>query len=317
MTSPSTWPGTPVLHAVKGHGTKNDFVLLDGRDGDFELTGDLVRALTDRRAGVGGDGVIRLVASDRTPDGAASLTEDPAAVWFMDYRNADGSLAQMCGNGVRVFATWLERLGLWDSSAGELVVGTRAGAKRVRREDGPDGDPWYAVDMGPWFLPGGQAAVEAGGDADVAVRGLAVARPGLRVDVGNPHVVLAVASGAELDGADLAAAPVVSPANPEGQNVELVLPLGERTEEDGSRVGLVAMRVFERGVGETQSCGTGAVAAALAVRAWGGEDAPDVWRVQVPGGALRVTALPNGRAELAGPAVLVADVAVDWVALAG
>ncbi len=303
------------LHAVKGHGTKNDFVLLDGRDG-LTLTPDLTRALADRRGGIGGDGVIRLVASALLEDGASALAEDPAATWFMDYRNADGSLSQMCGNGVRVFAAWLERLGLWDPTAGELVVGTRAGAKRIRREVGPDDEPWYAVDMGRWFLPGGPAAVDAGGDVEVSVRGLPVARPGLRVDVGNPHAVLAVASGDELAGADLTAAPVVTPPNPEGQNVELVLPLGER-EEDGRRIGMVAMRVFERGVGETQSCGTGAVAAALAVRAWAGDGAPDVWRVQVPGGVLRVTALPDGHVELAGPAVLVADVEVDWLALAG
>ena len=167
-----TWPAAPALHAVKGHGTKNDFVLLDGRDGGIELTDELVRALADRRGGIGGDGVIRLVASDRIPDGAASLAENPAATWFMDYRNADGSLAQMCGNGVRVFATWLERLGLWDPATGELVVGTRAGAKRVRREDGPDGDPWYAVDMGPWFLPGGpvsQSPVCPTGGAGVGI----------------------------------------------------------------------------------------------------------------------------------------------------
>jgi len=305
---------TPALHAVKGHGTRNDFVLLDGRDG-LGLSAELVRALADRRGGVGGDGVIRLVASSGLADGAAALAEDPAAEWFMDYRNADGSLAQMCGNGVRVFAAWLERLGLWDPAAGDVVVGTRAGAKRVRREEGPDGEPWYAVDMGAWALPGGEAAVAAGGDVEVAVRGLPVARPGLRVDVGNPHAVLAVASADELSGADLTAAPVVTPANLEGQNVELVLPLGER-DEGGRRVGVLAMRVFERGVGETQSCGTGAVAAALAVRAWAGDGAPDVWRVQVPGGLLRVTALPDGHAELAGPAVLVADVAVDWLALA-
>ncbi len=304
----------PPLHAVKGHGTKNDFVLVDGRDG-LALTPDLARALADRRGGIGGDGVIRLVASSRLDDGAAVLAEDPGATWFMDYRNADGSLAQMCGNGVRVFAAWLERLGLWDSAA-ELAVGTRAGVKRVRREAGPDDEPWYAVDMGRWFLPGGDAAVAAGGDVEVTVRGLPVARPALRVDVGNPHAVLAVASGDELAGADLTAAPVVTPANPEGQNVELVLPLGER-EEGGRRVGVVAMRVFERGVGETQSCGTGAVAAALAVRSWAGEGAPDVWRVQVPGGVLRVTALPGGHVELAGPAVLVADLDVDWLALAG
>jgi diaminopimelate epimerase len=308
---------TQALHAVKGHGTRNDFVLLDDRGGDLDLTGDLVRALADRRGGVGGDGVIRLVASGHLPEaGTAALAEDPAATWFMDYRNADGSLAQMCGNGVRVFATWLERLGLWDPAGGELAVGTRAGVKRVRREERPDDEPWYAVDMGQWFLPGGQTAVEAGGDVEVAVRGLPVARPALRVEVGNPHAVLAVASDDELAGADLSAAPVVTPPDPQGQNVELVLPLSERVEADGTRVGAVRMRVFERGVGETQSCGTGAVAAALAVRAWAGPGAPDVWRVQVPGGTLRVTALANGHVELAGPAVLVADVVVDATALA-
>lgn len=302
----------PPLRAVKGHGTKNDFVLLDGRDG-LDLTSELARSLADRRGGVGGDGVIRLVATDRLADGAFA----PESRWFMDYRNADGSLAQMCGNGVRVFAAWLERLGLWDQAADALVVGTRAGVKRVRREVGPDDAPWYAVDMGQWFLPGGQAAVDAGGDVEVVVHGLPVARPGLRVDVGNPHAVLAVASPDELDAADLTTAPAVTPDNPEGQNVELVLPLGERTSPDGTALGVVRMRVHERGVGETASCGTGACAAALAIRAWAGPDAPDVWEVRVPGGTLRVTALPDGHVELAGPAVLVADVAVDPDALAG
>ncbi len=304
------------LAVVKGHGTKNDFVLLDDRDGALDLSADLVRALADRRGGVGGDGVIRLVASAAIPDGAAVLADEPAARWFMDSRNADGSLAQMCGNGVRVFATWLERLGLWAASDERLVVGTRAGARYVRREAGPGGVPWYAVDMGAWTLPGGDAAVAAGGDAEVAVDGLPVARPALRVEVGNPHAVVAVASADELEAADLTAAPVVTPPNPEGQNVELVVPLGERVTADGARVGALRMRVHERGVGETASCGTGACAAALAVRAWAGEGAPGVWEVHVPGGALRVTALADGHVELAGPAVLVADVVVDRAALA-
>jgi len=304
---------TDGILAVKGHGTRNDFVLLDDRDGALDLTPELVRALADRRGGVGGDGVIRLVAADRLADGA--LGGD--ARWFMDYRNADGSLAQMCGNGVRVFATWLERLGLWEPAAGELVVGTRAGARRVRREDGPDGGPWYVVDMGTWFLPGGDAAVAAGGDVEVSVGGLAVARPALRVDVGNPHAVLAVSSPDELAAADLTHAPGVTPAGADGQNVELVLPLGERIAPDGTAVGALRMRVHERGAGETASCGTGACAAALAVRAWLGDGAPDAWSVEVPGGLLRVTALPDGHVELAGPAVLVADVVVDPAALAG
>ncbi len=123
---------TAPLTVTKGHGTQNDFVLLDDRTGDLELGPALVRALADRRAGIGGDGVIRLVASEHLPEGAAALAEDPDATWFMDYRNADGSVAEMCGNGVRVLAAFAERLGLWDGS-GELVLGHQGG--------GPSGEP--------------------------------------------------------------------------------------------------------------------------------------------------------------------------------
>lgn len=334
MTSPATSPVTTTapasalpaatasgpgrLAATKGHGTQNDFVLLDDRAGALELTPALVRALADRRAGVGGDGVIRVAPSASLPEGAAVLTEEPAAQWFMDYRNGDGSVAEMCGNGVRVFAAYLERLGAWDPAAGELALGTRAGVRRVRRVDAPDGGaPWYAVDMGPWALPGGPEAAAAGQDAEVLVAGVDVARPALTVDVGNPHTVLALSDDVELASADLTRAPTVTPAPPHGTNVELVVPLGEDTAPDGVLVGRVRMRVHERGVGETRSCGTGACAAALAVRAWAGPQAPDVWVVDVPGGSVRVRVLPDGHVELAGPAVLVAEVDVDVAALAG
>lgn len=300
------------MRVTKGHGTQNDFVLIDGRDTPVELTPDLVRALADRHAGVGGDGVIRLVASAEIAEGAACLAEDPAATWFMDYRNADGSVAQMCGNGVRVLAAFLRRLGLWDGQD-VLVLGTRAGVRRVRRVPDPDGPgDWYAVEMGGWRLPAGAGAA---GDVEVAVAGLPVTRPGLSVDLGNPHTVLAVAGTGELAAADLSSAPVVSPAPADGTNVELVVPLGEEVGPAGP-VGTVAMRVHERGVGETRSCGTGACAAALAVRSWAGPGAPDVWRVHVPGGTLEVT-VAGGGVVLAGPAVLVAEVDVDLGALAG
>lgn len=300
------------LAVTKGHGTQNDFVLVDDRAGELDLDADLVRALTDRRAGIGADGVLRLVASDRLADGAAALAEDPAAIWFMDYRNADGSVAEMCGNGVRVIAAFAERLGLWDG-AGELALGTRAGVRRVRRTADPDGGDaaWYAVEMGRWALPGDPRA--SGVDAEVAVAGLPVARAGLSVDVGNPHTVLALADLDELAAADLTRAPQVEPAPPDGSNVELVVPLGERHEGDAV-VGAVRMRVHERGVGETRSCGTGACAAALAVRTWAGAGAPDTWRVEVPGGVVRVV-VAGDRVELAGPAVLVADLVVDLDAL--
>ena len=302
------------LAVTKGHGTENDFVLIADLDGALDLTPALVRSLTDRRTGVGGDGVIRLIASAALADGAASLIEDPAARWFMDYRNADGSVAEMCGNGVRVVARLAERLGLWDGSA-ELVLGTRAGVRRVRRETVHSGADWYAVDMGPWHLPGGPAAALAGMDAEVAVPGLPVVRPALSVDLGNPHTVLALADVTELLAVDLHRAPTVTPTPPHGTNVELVVPLGETTTPDGEVVGQVRMRVHERGVGETRSCGTGACAAALAVRTWAGAGAPDTWTVQVPGGLVRVRVLEGGHVELAGPAVLVADVVVDLAAL--
>ncbi|ROP45676.1 diaminopimelate epimerase [Pseudokineococcus lusitanus] len=307
-----TAPGAPLrgLRVAKGHGTENDFVLVTDEHGRLDLDAAAVAALCDRRAGVGGDGLIRAVRSDALAEGAAALAEDPSATWFMDYRNADGSAAEMCGNGVRVLVAHLLREGLVApeelADGRTLAVGTRSGVKRVAAAPDDDGRPgWFAVDMGPWSVPGGDAAVADGFDATVAVRGLdGVPRPGLSFDLGNPHVVVALTSREELEGADLLLAPEVAPAPAGGTNVELVVPL----DAPAPGVGALLMRVSERGVGETRSCGTGACAAALAVRLWAGADSPDVWRVAVPGGALRVTALPGGRVELAGPAVVVADV---------
>ena len=325
-TGPSTWgagtagPVPPAtgsrLTVTKGHGTRNDFVLLWDPDGGLDLTPALVQTLADRRAGVGGDGVIRLVRSAAAPDAARALAEDPAAEWFMDYRNADGSVAEMCGNGVRVVAAFAERTGAWDGT-GDLVLATRAGVRRVHTvapaaDDGQDTAPdarvpWYEVDMGPWTLPGGSSAAASGGDVEVLVAGLDVPRPALRVDVGNPHTVVAVPDPPVLAAADLTRAPRVEPAPPAGTNVEVVVPLGEGP--DGSA--RLRMRVHERGVGETESCGTGACAAAVAVRTWAGPGAPDLWWVQVPGGTLRVR-VDAHRVHLAGPAVLTftADVPV-------
>ncbi|MGP7961352.1 diaminopimelate epimerase [Sanguibacter sp. A247] len=305
MTAPAT------LAFTKGHGTENDFVLLDDRTATLDLTPALVRALADRRAGLGGDGVIRVVRSADLPEGAAVLAADPAAEWFMDYRNADGSVAQMCGNGVRVFVRFLVHLGLVDLTGGaRLAIGTRAGVRYVTAT--ADG---YAVDMGTWRLPGGDTARTAGHDALVSVVGLEGERPALRVDMGNPHTVVALASVADLADLDLIRAPRVTPVPDDGTNVELVVPLGEVLAADGATHGHVRMRVHERGVGETRSCGTGACAAALAVATWAGADAPRTWRVDVPGGTLTVRMLEGSRVELSGPAELVGHGEVDVAAL--
>ncbi|GAA4737722.1 diaminopimelate epimerase [Nocardioides endophyticus] len=270
----------PEYAFLKGHGTENDFVLLPDHDGSVhgDLSAERVRALCDRRAGIGGDGVLRVV---RESD-----------LWFMDYRNADGSVSEMCGNGIRVFARHLVEEGLVDPSQ-PIPIGTRDGVKTLL----VDGD-LITADLGePTVL----------GESKVAVPGHAwVAR---HVDMGNPHAVAFVDS---LDDAgNLLAAPEHDEATyPHGVNVEFVVRRGDRH---------VAMRVHERGSGETRSCGTGAgavmVAAAVADGALssdGGPPAEDVaYRVDVPGGTLTVTWTAGNRILLTGPAVVVARGVTD------
>lgn len=275
----------------KGHGTGNDFVLIADPDGALELDADALTALADRHTGIGGDGVIRAVRSSALREGLAALTEDPDAEWFMDYHNADGSPAEMCGNGIRVFGEFLIASGLVDLAPGDsMPVGTRGGVRTLERT----ADGW-ACDLGPWV-------VDEDREVTVAARELHIDRPGLPVDVGNPHVVVALADPDELDALDLSAPPMLDPEPADGANVEFVVP-GDPLVADG--VGRIRMRVHERGSGETLSCGTGAAAAALAIRHWAGAGAPDRWEVRVPGGTVHVRMLPGDRVELSGPAELV------------
>jgi diaminopimelate epimerase len=270
---------------LKGHGTENDFVLLPDLDGtvhgsltDAELA-ERVRALCDRRAGIGGDGVLRVLRS-RTPD----------AEWFMDYRNSDGSLSEMCGNGIRLFVRYLLDEGLVDGAT-PVRVDTRDGVKTLT----VDGD-LITADLGtPKVL--GETAVGVDGHT----------WPARHVDIGNPHAVAFVSS---LDDAGrLLDPPDHDPAvYPEGVNVEFVVRHGERH---------LAMRVHERGSGETRSCGTGACAAMVAAAVADGAR-PDFggggdvsYRVDVPGGTLTVTWTADDRVLLTGPAVVVASGTTD------
>jgi diaminopimelate epimerase len=282
------------LAFTKGHGTENDFVLVPDLDGALGMSAGRAAALADRRAGVGGDGVIRVVPTELSDDPQVRALAG-AAPWFMDYRNADGSLSEMCGNGTRVFAAYLRREGL--EPADEFVIATRAGAKRVRA----DGLEW-AVDLGPWRLADPEVADRDGFDALVHLDD-DDPYSALSVDVGNPHTVVALPEAVDLASVDLTHEPRVRPEPPHGTNVEVVRPVGP---------GHLAMRVHERGVGETRSCGTGACAAAVATSFWAGSlDSGPTWRVDVPGGRLTVRLLPDHGVELAGPAVLVADGTVD------
>lgn len=291
------------LAFAKGHGTGNDFVLISDPDGFHEVSEAAAARLCDRHRGIGGDGVIRAVRSDRLPAGRELLLTVPEAAWFMDYRNADGSLSEMCGNGVRVFVEFLRDQGLVALEPGRsLVIGTRAGAKTVTRTA-----TGYAVDMGPWEFIYPALAADKAMDSTVQVAGLDVARPALSVSLGNPHTVVALAHADELAGTELHHSPLVEPQPPAGTNVEFVVP-AEPLVEDG--IGQISMRVHERGVGETQSCGTGACAAAAAIRFWAGNEAPGGWAVGVPGGVLGVAFIPGSEGrehiELSGPAQLVA-----------
>jgi diaminopimelate epimerase len=274
------------LKVVKGHGTENDFVLVPDLDGVRELSTDLVRALCDRHSGIGGDGVLRVVRSENHPEGAAL-----DAPFFMDYRNADGSIAEMCGNGVRVFARWLQREGLADI---QTRIGTRGGVKLVTFTD----DANIAVEMGvPTFLEVGPV-VTVGRFEEI----------GRALEIPNPHVVVTLRSLAQLADLDLSVPPDVEPPLPTGQNVEFVVRTGPRR---------LSMRVHERGVGETRSCGTGICAAVVAIIAADGASTGDGqrWRVDVPGGSCWVTWAIDGGVELSGPAVLVADLDVDEAGL--
>lgn len=281
MTGRTNLVGMVGVEFVKGHGTQNDFVLLPDPLGLLELTPARVRALCDRRRGLGADGVLRVVRTVAGWDLGAPL---PDVEWFMDYRNADGSIAEMCGNGVRVFAHYLASVGLVDP-AEPLAVATRAGVRPVRWET----DGQLTVEMGPVRLGGPGAATVAG-------RGYA----GVAADVGNPHLVCI--TDTPIGELDLTVAPGVDAGQfPHGVNVEFVSPpVG----------GVVRMRVHERGVGETRSCGTGTVAVAAAVL--GGRTGE--LAVDVPGGRVRIR-LTDGAdactATLTGPAELVASGELD------
>lgn len=284
-----TYPDQVIFGSIpfaKGHGTQNDFVVLPDLDAALSLTPAAVAALCDRRRGLGADGVLRVTTAgaaqaagvfERLPDGVA------ASDWYMDYRNADGSIAQMCGNGVRVFAHYLRASGL--ESADEFVVGSLAGPRPVVLHSADATSADVTVEMG-------KANRFGTGTAKVGGRSLS----GVAVDVGNPHLACVGLTAGELAALDVGA-PVSFDEQlfPEGVNVEvLTVPVD----------GAVSMRVHERGVGETRSCGTGTVAATLAALAHQGTDTGTL-RVRIPGGEVTVT-ITESTSYLRGPSVLVA-----------
>jgi diaminopimelate epimerase len=274
---------------AKGHGTQNDFVLLPDLEARLALTPAAVSALCDRRRGLGADGVLRVTTAqgalsagvfDRIPEGVKP------GDWYMDYRNADGSIAQMCGNGVRVFAHYLRASGL--EQRDEFVVGSLAGPRPVVLHSADALTADVTVEMGKTNQSGTGSAVVGGRQFT-----------GLAVDVGNPHLACVDAT---LTDDELACLDVAAPVQfdgaqfPDGVNVEVLTAPAN---------GAVTMRVHERGVGETRSCGTGTVAAAVAALQHQGAGTGTL-EVRVPGGEVTVT-ITDATSYLRGPSVLVAN----------
>lgn len=266
MTSPIV---RPEIQGTYGHGTENDFVLIFDPLDEIHISGDEIRRVCDRVDGVGADGLIRIIKREDR--------------WFMDYRNSDGSIAEMCGNGIRVMARYLVDRGHQDS--GIFPISTRDGNKFLKVPDHGD----ISVNLGQVSQIPGDITVEQSGQIFT----------GYNIDVGNPHAVVFVDSLDEVG--SLENPPVVEPKDeyPEGVNVEFVefLPDGE-----------LRMRVFERGSGETRSCGTGTCAVAMAATIKRGKRAPISWVIHAPGGRLVVDIDPHENATLTGPAVLIKDV---------
>lgn len=295
----------------KAHATGNDFVVYVDADGQYEPTADEVRFLCDRHRGIGGDGLIRLTHPSMVSDVSAEQVEDCAeqnATWFMDYRNADGSLAEMCGNGTRAITLFAQTQGLADRPGGEpFRLGTRAGVKILTSlgDVEPYGCNVFRVEMGAWRL----------GERDhytVTIPGTPGEGIGTFVDMGNPHVVVPLTMAGEatqpstlpdVEKLDLTVKPVVTPVIESDQNVEFVR-IDDMDKASGN--GRATMRVHERGCGETLSCGTGLCATGVVLRDRTGIDH---WDITVRGGIVRVN-VTDTDVTLTGPATLVGRIAL-------
>lgn len=262
---------TREINFLKGHGAGNDFVIVDAQ---AQLTAVEVAQICDRHFGLGADGLLRVAPADEIGNSAAN--------WFMDYRNADGSLAQTCGNGLRVFARHLVESGR--EAPGHFLISTRGGDVSAFVDPEDTQFNRVAVSMGTAQIAQGSVHIQTSQSSYL----------GTAVSMANPHCVVELPEDADFP--NLAIAPSFSADDfPEGVNIEFIKQIGENR---------IFQRTYERGSGETLACGSGACAAAsvyaqkLGLSSW-------TVHVELLGGVLEISS-NEGALEMIGPARIVA-----------
>ncbi len=285
------------MRFAKYHGTGNDFVMVDDVGDLRPLAPAAIAALCDRHRGVGADGLIRIVG------GAAA--GHPEADFFMDYANADGEAAEMCGNGIRCLAKYVFERGL--TSRQQIDVWTRAGLKHLVLDTEGDTVRAVTVDMGRPSVERSAIPMAGAGDPHdpFLEQRIAVAGRGFQataVSMGNPHCVLFLGPDDDVAAVDVAAL---------GREVEHLPLFPNRTNVEFVSVqdGRIRLRVWERGSGETMACGTGACAALVACALSGRTGR--VAEAEFPGGVLTVTWGEDDHVTLKGPAAFVFEGDVD------
>jgi diaminopimelate epimerase len=281
------------MRFAKYHGTGNDFVMLEDLEDDLTLTSPLVAFLCDRHMGVGADGVIRIAPSDE-------------ADFFMDYWNADGNVAEMCGNGIRCLGKYVYDRG--HTSKTELKVDTRAGGKDLILNVSDRAVVSVRVDMGSPRLRRKEIPMAGPPEETFVDEPMTAGEAKYRataVSMGNPHLVL------------------IGDKQPSQVDIEALGPALQRhrdfpqqTNVEFARVsdGVVDVRVWERGSGQTMACGTGACAALVAASMIGLVDREAT--VRFPGGDLEVEWAPDGHVYLTGPATFVFEGEADLAGVA-
>lgn len=287
---------------IKGHGTGNDFILMLDTYNKIFLNPDLIISICNRYKGIGADGFIRAVKTSNIK-GLKGVNEEKD-LWFMDYYNADGKKAEICGNGIRVFVHFLvysNQITFRENK--NIFINTRAGIKSIRMIK----KNLYSVKFNDWFFNYPDKVYKNNFDSYVTIPNTNFKnQPAISVNVGNPHTVVLVNDFNTLSKLNLNYTPVVNPRPLYGSNIEFAV-LNKNTKNLNNNI---FVRVHERGVGETQSCGTGACASAIVQNFFLMKDNNilkfnNIVKVNLPGGKLVVKFIKKTELEMIGKSELI------------